>query len=202
MTISDLISIIISAVALVLFVIVERNKLGLGKKRKPSKGKISESQLQLSEPELIDIEARAQLYSRILIGVILGISLGNLYVRYANTHLQSLEGNYYFHLTAASLLSLALTLLFIRNSPSLLSFFVHFSERFLIIYYYLYKVSSFVVCDRIFMVDGSVEIKCRNHFWLENLLATVALMILISYPVTPFDWALSLSKRKKIEPIG
>lgn len=149
-----------------------------------------------------DIEFRAALYSRALIGIIFGIALSPTLSWLSIKFFSHNDYDFSFRSNAEStliilfsiFLSIFLTLIYFRTYQKWTTIFVRWAERFAISY-----ISFFVIVS-IFSYWGyhsDLKIYYINSYRFVNIPICIIMFILISFSSTPIDWIINLKNKSK-----
>ena len=174
-------------ISLILYVVAERDKFNF-------KRRDNEPNTTTSMPSAVGLgeTIRLLIYTRILIGIIVGFALNSFavwlflnYVKFEQLyHFQLPSGNLKVALSLgfAIVLGSFFSLVYLHLSPSRQSFYVHWSERSILsfILMAIFFANYYVTTDQF----GETVV----YFSTYNALLVIALlMLLVSFPVTPVD---------------
>jgi hypothetical protein len=149
-----------------------------------------------------DIDIRAELYSRILIGIMLGVALGPLFSWVCSG---SFQGDFYYSLPyksqvtskaminvfSAIILSTLLSFVYFRVNPRLTSIFVHWAERFVFSYVGFWFILLFAYVEP----DSETHIYFLHTETFRNILICVITFMLVGFSSTPIDWIIYLTSK-------
>jgi hypothetical protein len=195
------ISAVATVVSLILFVVAERSKLNFRRK----------NQQQNSPPSTLinvnsDDNLRSLIYTRILIGIIIGLALDRfcvwLFLNYGKVsifqfqlgqlNLGTLRVSLSF--SFAILLGTFFSFVYIRFSPGIQLFFNHWFERTIIS---LIFMSTFFGNYDVYFNDYGPTL---THNTYSSIIIIALLIVLISFSATPMDFILNRIKKARVLP--
>jgi len=184
-TIPDWINVAIAFLALLLFVIVEKEKIVLKKNL---------SNNQSSTIIESGVKIRAELYSRIFIGTIIGLSLTPIYSWVFSELSQDEIINFEIEGTAivisAIILSTITSFIYFKFYATWASIFVHWIERLVISYFFF-----FYIFLSIFPTKNIETSKYYLHYdTFFNVPSCIFMFLLIGFPSTPMDWIIRIAR--------
>jgi len=199
-SVPDWLSVLLAFLALLGFVIVERERLILGKRslNNTSENSGSESDTENGQSRLTEnnVDNRAKLYSRILIGIIFGVALSPIFSWASSGLFPTDQYNYDIRNTAETtltalfsiILSLLLTFIYFRAYRRLASVFVHWAERLAFSYLGFWVILGFSWWRQ----SSTTDIYYIEPFPITTVLTSVIMFLLIGFPSTPIDWIIYL----------
>ena len=197
-SITDWPTLTVALVGVLLYVVAERDRLGITKRTASAdnEGK----PLAPSEPY---VRVLAAIYSRVLIGIVFGVALGNTYAGLVSGSFRD-EGSGLFQTqlamqwaalaVSAVALSTVFSIAYGRAYASWTSRFVGWTERL---------VFSFVGFGVIFLFawfdyDRQAETYHLATVSLVNVVMSSAVFLVAGFPSTPVDWAVALVNKRSL----
>lgn len=215
-TIPDWINVVIALFAFVGFIIVERERL-IFKLRNDPQNKVENSftptNAENRKPDFLEdtVDFRAGLYSRILVGIILGLALGPIYSWAFSGLLQTNEGSDYAlnstrliaTVVSAFAFSTLLSFVHLRTSPRWASGFVHWVERLALSFFGFALILNNADIGVQLHNDGVNNLIYHlDYDSFSNLIICVIMFIIVGFPSTPIDWIINFAAMLRKTIIG